>query len=211
LSFSIKSGPAFGVHFKLAVHLKIGSPQAIDGHIIQGFEVVQTFKNNCPNRFSSIVLLSTQRAIECFIHAEVIRRTSSGRILLQQRFLASVTGTTYTSENPDASVVRLFTKEGCTLWCDKVKDVLMDIRDDHPHSLEQVDITDPEHKDWFSKYKYDIPVLHIGEQYWIKHRINVEEAKEGLTEAQEGIFAERQGEPDAGKMERREAEREFKK
>jgi hypothetical protein len=151
-----------------------------------------------PQYLSFLFFVSTMQASSAF----VIRRTSSGRILLQQRFLASVTGTTYTSENPDASVVRLFTKEGCTL-CDKVKDVLMDIRDDHPHSLEQVDITDPEHKDWFSKYKYDIPVLHIGEQYWIKHRINVEEAKEGLTEAQEGIFVERQGEPDAGKMERR--------
>jgi glutaredoxin len=124
--------------------------------------------------------------------------------------LASVTGTAYTSENHEAPVVRLFTKEGCTL-CDKVKDVLMDIRDDHPHSLEQVDITDPEHKDWFSKYKYDIPVLHIGEQYWMKHRIDVEEAKEDLTEALEGRFVERQGQPDAGETERRQAERESKK
>ena len=34
----------------------------------------------------------------------------------------SVTGTLYVSEDDDAPVVTLFTKEGCTL-CDKVKDV----------------------------------------------------------------------------------------
>ena len=132
--------------------------------------------------------------------------TTRNRGLLQQRFMASVSGTAYTANTPDAPVVRLFTKEGCTL-CDKVKDVLIDIRETYPHSLEQVDITDPEHEHWFSKYKYDIPVLHIGEQFWIKHRIDVEEAIKGLSEARDNKFSERLGEPDAGEMERRQAER----
>jgi hypothetical protein len=84
---------------------------------------------------------------------------------------ASVTGTIYSSSNdkdddgkedddPTAPMVRLFTKEGCTL-CDKVKDVLLELRPLHPHSLEQIDITDPEHEMWYDKYKYDIPVLHV--------------------------------------------------
>lgn len=55
--------------------------------------------------------------------------------------------------------------------------------------------------------QYDIPVLHMGDVFWVKHRIDLEEARKGLTEAKEGIFKERDGEPDAGEMERRQAER----
>ena len=50
-------------------------------------------------------------------------------------------------------------------------------------------------------------VLHIGEHFWIKHRITTEEAIAGLIEATDGTFVARQGEPDAGEMERRQAER----
>jgi glutaredoxin len=122
------------------------------------------------------------------------------------RWMASVSGPAYTSETQGAPNVTLFTKEGCTL-CDKVKEALVEIRNEYPHSLEQIDITDDGNEDWFSKYKYDIPVLHIGDKYWIKHRIDVAEAKLGLTEAAEGSFKSRKGEPDAGAMEKRQAER----
>ena len=47
----------------------------------------------------------------------------------------------------------------------------------------------------------------MGDAFWVKHRIDVEEARKGLTEAKDGIFKERDGEPDAGEMERRQAER----
>jgi hypothetical protein len=80
---------------------------------------------------------------------------------------ASVTGKIYSfsdedddDDDPKAPMVRLFTKEGCTL-CDKVKDVLLELRPIQPHSLEQIDITDPNHEMWYEKYKYDIPVLHV--------------------------------------------------
>lgn len=60
---------------------------------------------------------------------------------------------------------------------------------------------------WFSKYKYDIPVLHIDNQFWIKHRLEEGVAREGLKQAIEGTFTAQSGEPDAGEMERRQAER----
>lgn len=123
---------------------------------------------------------------------------------------ASVTGSVYTSEDGDAPTVRLFTKEGCTL-CDKVKDVLTTLQDELPHSLDAVDITDEENEFWHEKYKYDIPVLHVGEQYWTKHRISEEEARDGLMEAISGSFSNRSGEPDAGEMERRQAARQTSK
>jgi glutaredoxin len=125
------------------------------------------------------------------------------------RLFASVTGPIYTSLECDPTI-RLFTKEGCTL-CDKVKDTLQSLREELPHSLEAVDITDLGHEDWYEKYKYDIPVLHVGDQYWIKHRISEEEAREGLRAARMGQFSVRKGEPDAGKMERRQAERQEQK
>ena len=62
----------------------------------------------------------------------------------------SVTGPIYVStEGPE---IKLFTKEGCTL-CDKVKEVLEAIKEDNPHSLYAVDITDDDKKEWFDKYK----------------------------------------------------------
>ena len=105
------------------------------------------------------MLLSFSIANKCTAFAPSIKR----RILLQPRFMASVTGTEYEAGVANAPVVKLFTKEGCTL-CDKVKDVLVDVKEAHPHTLQRVDITDPEHTYWFSKYQYDIP----GEQSLIE-------------------------------------------
>ena len=120
--------------------------------------------------------------------------------------MMSGTGTVYESDDAKAPVVTLFTKEGCTL-CDNVKAVLESLRTELPHTLMAIDITDDEHDMWFLKYKYDIPVLHVGGQYWIKHRLNEEEARLGLKEAMNGAFSKRNGEPDAGEMEKRQAER----
>mmetsp|Transcript_47921 Transcript_47921/g.116556 ORF Transcript_47921/g.116556 Transcript_47921/m.116556 type:complete len:334 (-) Transcript_47921:441-1442(-) len=125
----------------------------------------------------------------------------------------SVTGLVYTSRRDDPTStpsITLFTKHGCTL-CDKVKDVLRESREDHTstiyydHSLEQIDITDPEHSEWYDKYKYDIPVLHLNNQYWCKHRLTRDEAEKTLAQAREegpDTFQARPGEPDAAKLER---------
>eukprot|EP00574_Skeletonema_japonicum_P003482 CAMPEP_0201731222 /NCGR_PEP_ID=MMETSP0593-20130828/24964_1 /ASSEMBLY_ACC=CAM_ASM_000672 /TAXON_ID=267983 /ORGANISM="Skeletonema japonicum, Strain CCMP2506" /LENGTH=198 /DNA_ID=CAMNT_0048223941 /DNA_START=22 /DNA_END=618 /DNA_ORIENTATION=+ len=117
----------------------------------------------------------------------------------------SVTGPIYEMMGADNSTnnipnIQLFTKEGCTL-CDKVKDVLSEIRNDYPHSLYAVDITDDDKQVWFEKYKYDIPVLHMDDVYWAKHRLTKEEAIQGIEEAVGGEFEVRQGDPDAGRLE----------
>ena len=85
--------------------------------------------------------------------------------------------------------------------------MLQSLQSELPHSLEAVDITDDEHAMWFSKYKYDIQVLHVNGQYWIKHRLSEEEARQGLVEAAKGSFSARSGDPDAGKLERRQENR----
>jgi hypothetical protein len=49
--------------------------------------------------------------------------------------------------------------------------------------------------------RYDIPVLHINDMYWTKHRLAVEDAIAGLQEARSGSFEARSGEPDAERLE----------
>jgi hypothetical protein len=85
--------------------------------------------------------------------------------------------------------------------CDKVKDVLLDASNDHPHSLIQKDITDDDRI--YDLYKYDIPVLHLNGMYWAKHRLTVGEAREALKRAQDGTFASPPGEPNAGRLEKK--------
>lgn len=114
----------------------------------------------------------------------------------------SVTGPIYemNDSNNNSPKIKLFTKEGCTL-CDKVKDTLFEIRNDYPHSLYAVDITDEDKQIWFDKYKYDIPVLHMEDVYWTKHRLTKEEAVAAIEEVMGGKFEVRKGEPDAGRLE----------
>ncbi len=126
----------------------------------------------------------------------------------------SVTGPIYemdnnTNNNNDGNKpipkIQLFTKEGCTL-CDKVKDTLSTIKTNYPHSLYAIDITDEDNKlTWYNKYKYDIPVLHMNNVYWTKHRLTTEEAIMAIEEvmnSNDGVsFKMREGEPDAGRLE----------
>ena len=120
-----------------------------------------------------------------------LRHTTAG--LLQRSTFMSVTGTIY--EGPSESPkLTLFTKEQCSL-CDDVKEILDSVRNTHPHTLEAIDITDAAHKEWHRRYKYDIPVLHIDGQYWTKHRLDAEQAVEGISEAISGHFQAKDGDP----------------
>lgn len=117
---------------------------------------------------------------------------------------ASVSGILYERTSGDAAcdvTVKLFTKEGCTL-CDKIKDLLFSISEDYPHTLVAVDITDDDNKVFWEKYKYDIPVLHLNDFYFAKHKLSREEAIEGIISCKEGKFVSPSGEPNAAAMER---------
>ena len=113
---------------------------------------------------------------------------------------ASVSGLIYESST-SGPTVQLFTKAGCTL-CVKAKEVLAGVAKEQPHALEAVDITDPDKRQWWDKYKYDIPVLHIDGLYWAKHRITTQDAADALSTARDGAFEARKGEPDAARLER---------
>lgn len=117
----------------------------------------------------------------------------------------SVSGIIYedtTSSSP--VIIKLYTKKGCTL-CDYVKDVLISIQNNYPHTLIQVDITDVEHIVWWNKYKYDIPVLHINDMYWTKHKLNNDnDAIQAIQDVKSGTFhSPKSGEPNASVMEKK--------
>lgn len=56
--------------------------------------------------------------------------------------------------------VKLFTKSGCGL-CDEVKAILDTLQENFPHELIEVDITKDD--SLFQRYRYTIPVVHIGD------------------------------------------------
>ena len=112
---------------------------------------------------------------------------------------SSVSGRVYDDGGAGGPVVRLFTKPGCTL-CDDARAVLEAARATRPHVLEAVDIGDAENKLWWDKYKYDIPVLHVGDAYWTKHRVTLDEVEAALAEAASGAFEAREGEPNAKEL-----------
>ena len=67
----------------------------------------------------------------------------------------SVSGPVYEGDGP---TIELFTKEGCTL-CDDAKAVLDSLRNDAPHSLVAVDITDQDKTELWDRYK--LSLIHI--------------------------------------------------
>mmetsp|Transcript_13579 Transcript_13579/g.42873 ORF Transcript_13579/g.42873 Transcript_13579/m.42873 type:complete len:158 (-) Transcript_13579:114-587(-) len=102
--------------------------------------------------------------------------------------------------------VQLYTKAGCTL-CDEAKSILAACRDTSPHSLELVDITDADKVEWWHRYKYDIPVLHVDGAYWAKHRITLDQVRAALQTAaqlrdRDEPFPASRGQPDASRLER---------
>ena len=88
--------------------------------------------------------------------------------------------------------------------------VLQSLRSEYPHTLEAIDITDPDKIHIYDKYKYDIPVLHINNVYWTKHKLSEPDAVVAFCQVQDGTFVEAIGDPDAGAMERRQMERKQK-
>lgn len=53
--------------------------------------------------------------------------------------------------------------------------------------LVEVDITHPSNKEWFNKYRYDIPVLHLNGKYLSKHRIALDYLEPRLARASQGL------------------------
>eukprot|EP00040_Diaphanoeca_grandis_P007735 m.42105 g.42105 ORF g.42105 m.42105 type:complete len:162 (+) comp19004_c0_seq2:310-795(+) len=105
----------------------------------------------------------------------------------------SKTGVAYDG-GTDVPKIHLFTKEGCSL-CDDVEDILVKQRSKYPHSLYRVDITDEGNEVVYKAYQYHIPVLHVNNLYWTKHRVTSDEAITTLQQAWAGTFVAQLGDP----------------
>lgn len=76
-------------------------------------------------------------------------------------------------------ILTLYTKENCSL-CDEALEVLRPYK--HRFQLEEVDIKKKENKDWFNKYRYDIPVFHFNGKFLMKHKVDLQMFEKALKE-----------------------------
>uniref|UniRef100_A0A3Q1IGE1 Glutaredoxin-like protein n=1 Tax=Anabas testudineus TaxID=64144 RepID=A0A3Q1IGE1_ANATE len=61
-----------------------------------------------------------------------------------------------------------FLQDPCPL-CDEAKENLEPLK----HRVRQVDISLPENRLWYDRYRWDIPVFHLNGQFVMKHRVDV--------------------------------------
>ncbi|XP_073685428.1 glutaredoxin-like protein C5orf63 homolog [Garra rufa] len=66
-------------------------------------------------------------------------------------------------------LLTLFTKDPCPL-CDEAKAALEPYK--HRFDLQEVDISRPENRVWFDRYRYHIPVFHLNGQFLMMHRVD---------------------------------------
>ena len=68
-------------------------------------------------------------------------------------------------------VIQVFSSPSCTL-CDEVLFQLEQLRLTYHFKIETVNIK--ENQLWKRKYQYDIPVIHVNDQYLCKHSLDLE-------------------------------------
>uniref|UniRef100_A0A673BTZ2 Glutaredoxin-like protein n=1 Tax=Sphaeramia orbicularis TaxID=375764 RepID=A0A673BTZ2_9TELE len=68
-------------------------------------------------------------------------------------------------------VLRVCPQDPCPL-CDDAKQVLEPLR--HRFVFEQVDISCPENRVWWDRYRWDIPVFHLNGRWVMKHRVDLD-------------------------------------
>ncbi|ELU01325.1 hypothetical protein CAPTEDRAFT_228559 [Capitella teleta] len=76
-------------------------------------------------------------------------------------------------------VLTLYTKDVCSL-CEDAKEVLEPFM--HRFNFEQVDIEAPSNKEWWEKYKFEIPVFHLNGKFLMKHKVNTKLLQRKLDE-----------------------------
>jgi hypothetical protein len=67
--------------------------------------------------------------------------------------------------------VELFTTAECSL-CIPVKFILRKLQHRYDYQYDEIDISEPQHNKWFTKFQYDIPVVHINGNEVARHHLN---------------------------------------
>ena len=73
---------------------------------------------------------------------------------------------------------------------------LLHDNNNQPHTLRVIDVNKDENRHWLSKYRYDLPILHMGNRYWMKGReLTPVQAENSLLAAMNGMFQPGRDEP----------------
>ncbi|CAG8670431.1 17950_t:CDS:2 [Dentiscutata erythropus] len=81
-------------------------------------------------------------------------------------------------------ILTLFTSKSCSL-CVDAKYTIDQVRKKIPFDFIQKDIKHSENSVWFHKYKYDIPILHLNDQFLFKHKVKQDKLELVLKKFQE--------------------------
>ncbi|KAL3867097.1 hypothetical protein ACJMK2_044328 [Sinanodonta woodiana] len=73
----------------------------------------------------------------------------------------------------------MFTKPQCSL-CEEAKEALKPYK--HRFYFEEVNIILPENKEWFGKYRYEIPVFHFEGEFLMKYCVDTKVLEAALKE-----------------------------
>ncbi|XP_051764835.1 glutaredoxin-like protein C5orf63 homolog isoform X1 [Ctenopharyngodon idella] len=96
-------------------------------------------------------------------------RTAEGQKTLNPKLFSVGNLIRHLCTRKQLPILTLFTKDPCPL-CDEAKEALEPYK--HRFELLEVDITLPENRVWFDRYRYDIPVFHLNGQFLMMHRVN---------------------------------------
>ncbi|KAJ2525980.1 hypothetical protein EV175_007697, partial [Coemansia sp. RSA 1933] len=81
-------------------------------------------------------------------------------------------------------MLTMFTHNQCQL-CIDAKEALKLVQQQVPFNFKEVDIRKPGNEAWFEEYKYDIPVIHVNNEFLLWHRVDVAKTVTKLQEIQQ--------------------------
>ncbi|KAJ2191828.1 hypothetical protein IW145_006669 [Coemansia sp. RSA 521] len=83
-------------------------------------------------------------------------------------------------------MLTMFTHNRCQL-CVDAKEALHHVRKQVPFEITEVDIKKPGNEKWFDEYKYDVPVIHVNDEFLLWHRVNIDDTVQKLLEIQKSV------------------------
>ncbi|KAJ1799544.1 hypothetical protein LPJ59_001755 [Coemansia sp. RSA 2399] len=81
-------------------------------------------------------------------------------------------------------MLTMFTHNRCQL-CVHAREALEHVRQQVPFDIEEVDIRKPGNEAWFEEYKYDVPVIHVDNEFLLWHRVDVADTVAKLQKIQQ--------------------------
>ncbi|KAJ2354829.1 hypothetical protein IWW50_006050 [Coemansia erecta] len=83
-------------------------------------------------------------------------------------------------------MLTMFTHNRCQL-CVDAKEALEHVRRQVPFDVTEVDIKKPGNEKWFDEYKFDVPVIHVNDEFLLWHRVNIDDTVQKLKAIQQSI------------------------